>query len=320
MRPIGDVHSEDLRPLTVYPLVSRVDSSEERLRELWRRGDSAEGIAGYQPAFEELMAQQYELADTSLEKYYDEVTVQHSPADAYGERVVVGSEVDDRLSIARSFEIFGSLLLREIEPWTFDRSVLSDILSDDDRRTPSKQDWDIYIAHAADVADVATALYQRLRRRWRVFLASESVGLGSNVNVAVFAAVSEAPLVVVIVSTESDGNWMKREDVFYASSTGRTRRDQRVVPIVVEDSEADPPLPLGLAIVRGLRVSRDDSFTEVEVSLDETLAALDRLPVRSRVNEDKIAGADLFEEYFDDLIQVAEAEYSRAAKSWFIPW
>lgn len=79
--------SADLRPLLVFPLPSRIDISEPRLRDAWRLGDQEAGIVGYQPLFEKLFENVYDLSDCDLSGYFDKIQVLHVPAYAYGEKI-----------------------------------------------------------------------------------------------------------------------------------------------------------------------------------------------------------------------------------------
>ncbi len=71
--------SDDLRPLVIFPLPSRIELSEEDLRKLWRKGGAEEDLVGYQPQFEEAFRAAYDLARCDLEDYFDEVQVQYVP-------------------------------------------------------------------------------------------------------------------------------------------------------------------------------------------------------------------------------------------------
>ncbi len=109
--------SSDLRRLLVFPLASRVEMSEDRLRHEWRYGSS--DLIGYQPRFQRLFTEIYDLSTCDLESYFDEVQVQHATGYAYGERVAMRDEDSDRLSLARSYERFTRALLQPDGPWTF---------------------------------------------------------------------------------------------------------------------------------------------------------------------------------------------------------
>jgi hypothetical protein len=95
--------SEDLRPLTVFPLPSRIDSSERERDLAWRYGNKVTDIPGYQPQFEDLFKDVYGLSECSLSKYFDDVRLLQLSPFAYGEELAVDPE--------RERETAGSLLL-----------------------------------------------------------------------------------------------------------------------------------------------------------------------------------------------------------------
>lgn len=107
----------DLRPLGVFPLPSRIELAEPDLKESWRLG-GAEDLVGYQPMFESLFRELYEIPECTLQNYFDEVQIQHVPRYAYGEQIAVLIEKEaDRLSLTRSYEAFVSRLELMTVPW-----------------------------------------------------------------------------------------------------------------------------------------------------------------------------------------------------------
>lgn len=113
--------SSDLRRLLVFPLASRVEMSEDKLRQEWRYG--MHELEGYQPRFQRLCKEIYDLSDCNLEDYFDEVQVQHATSYAYGERVAMREEDSDRLSLSRSYERFTRILLQADGPWKYQRTT-----------------------------------------------------------------------------------------------------------------------------------------------------------------------------------------------------
>jgi tetratricopeptide (TPR) repeat protein len=119
--------SPDGRPLTVFPLPSRVEMARPQLLEIWRNGagtDSASAallpaeISGYQPTFERLFAQIYARPEISLGEYFNEVMLQHIPDYAYGEPVpVVLENSESRISLSRSYAAFLDRLTELDVPW-----------------------------------------------------------------------------------------------------------------------------------------------------------------------------------------------------------
>jgi cellulose biosynthesis protein BcsQ len=112
--------SDDLRPLVVFPLPSRIEASEVYLRRIWRFGEESKQMRGYQKEFEQLFQEIYGFGDAecSLENYFNEVQIQQLPQYAYGEEIAVLSEKqEDRLSLTRSYETFIEKLLKFDSPW-----------------------------------------------------------------------------------------------------------------------------------------------------------------------------------------------------------
>jgi cellulose biosynthesis protein BcsQ len=110
--------SRDVRPLLVYPLPSRIDAERDKLRQLWRHGDSTLGVEGYQPQFQRMFQEAYALEACDLSAYCDEVQVQHSPDYAYGEDVAAMHMQDaDRFSIVRSYQALMRWIQASAAPW-----------------------------------------------------------------------------------------------------------------------------------------------------------------------------------------------------------
>lgn len=107
-------NSDDLRPLLVYPMPARVESSEPELRDAWRLGRGE--IPGYQPLFEGLFAEIYALDQCDLSDYFAEIQIQHVPRFAYGEEIAARVEAGDRLSLARSYGAFAQRLIESSPP------------------------------------------------------------------------------------------------------------------------------------------------------------------------------------------------------------
>jgi MinD-like ATPase involved in chromosome partitioning or flagellar assembly len=114
--------SDDIRPLMVFPLPSRIDVTEPRLLEEWRYSklDFGEGVTGFQPMFENLFKETYALDSCSLLDYFDEIQIQHVPRYSYGEEIAfLVEERRERLSLSRSYEEFSRILENFNTPWDF---------------------------------------------------------------------------------------------------------------------------------------------------------------------------------------------------------
>jgi MinD-like ATPase involved in chromosome partitioning or flagellar assembly len=110
--------SDDLRPLLIYPLPSRIEFSRDDLRASWRFGNAEQGITGYQPMFEVILKKVYGLDKCNLSEYFEEVQIQQSPNYAYGEEIAVKVEkTKDSFSLSRSYEVFTDWLVKSVAPW-----------------------------------------------------------------------------------------------------------------------------------------------------------------------------------------------------------
>jgi cellulose biosynthesis protein BcsQ len=108
--------SADLRPLVVFPLVSRVEMSEPELRHDWRFGNKETN--GYQLEFESALAEVYGKEVVRLDQYFDQMQIQHIPKYAYGEEIAVLSEKTwDKFSLRRSYRTFADKLIESHSPW-----------------------------------------------------------------------------------------------------------------------------------------------------------------------------------------------------------
>lgn len=108
--------SDDLRPLMIFPLPSRIENAESELKEEWRFGNSEH--LGYQPQLESVFIDVYGLKTCDLTKYFDEYLLQYVPRYSYGEELTVFSErIEERLSLARSFENFTEKIISSENSW-----------------------------------------------------------------------------------------------------------------------------------------------------------------------------------------------------------
>lgn len=101
--------SDDLRPLAIFPLPSRIDDAEDVLRKQWREE--------YQTEFEKLFKSSYELDNCDLTQYFDEVKLPYKSFYGYGEKIAVVNERDEALSLHRAYSSFLKLLINSEQIW-----------------------------------------------------------------------------------------------------------------------------------------------------------------------------------------------------------
>lgn len=112
--------SDDLRPLNIFPLPSRLELQEKVLFDDWRFGSIDGEIEGYQPLFEELLSKSYGLKNCDLKNYFDNIQIQQFTYYAYGEKIAVSDDTQGagRLSLSTSYSLFTEIITNSIAPWT----------------------------------------------------------------------------------------------------------------------------------------------------------------------------------------------------------
>jgi len=165
--------SDDLRPLIVFPLPSRIDNAEKDLRDLWRMDRPTQIFDGYQPLLEGVISEVYDLPNCDLTTYFDEIQLQYIPYYSYGEELAVISErTEDRLTLARSFESFNERLIDVGSPWEKHAKEHSQRMYDRVEKT-------VFISYRRDDEFWALAVYQYLTYHdYDVFFDYTSVAAG----------------------------------------------------------------------------------------------------------------------------------------------
>ena len=149
--------SPDGRPLTVFPLPSRIETTRPQLSEAWRLGwtkssnpNLPSDFVGYQPLFERLFDEIYSRSRTQLTEYFDAVVLQHVPDYAYGEPVpVMLEETDSRISLRSSYSAFAERISDLQAPWESTAEV---------RHARETRDQCSQAVTKADIGDIEGAL------------------------------------------------------------------------------------------------------------------------------------------------------------------
>ena len=97
--------ANDLRPLAVFPVASRIENSEGDLKAVW----TLTFLNAFENLFSELYGEKFDLA-----KYFEDVQLPYVSQYAYGERVaVVEEERSDAFSLRRAYEVLTGYLERD---------------------------------------------------------------------------------------------------------------------------------------------------------------------------------------------------------------
>ncbi len=103
--------SDDFRPLVIYPLASRIDTSAEALKNKWQET--------YIPRFEQLFKSIYHLKECDLRKYFGKIEVHYVTDLAYGESVAVmaDSGTINLYNLPARYNELAQLIVAEYLPW-----------------------------------------------------------------------------------------------------------------------------------------------------------------------------------------------------------
>lgn len=290
--------SDDLRPLVVFPLVSRVENAEEDLQKIWRFGDKERGVVGYQPAFESILKDVYDLIECDLSEYFNEVKIQHVPKYSFGEEVaVLSTNTEDRLSLAASYENFLQRFLQLDGPWDkFEKvatqeSEVSFNRGEHELNRPLR----VFLVHSSYDKPLVRELYQKLRAEsWiQPWLDEEELYPGQDWNIEIEKAVEASDVILVCLSNNSvtKEGYVQR-DIRIALDYADYKPEGTLYIIPVRLEESDPP--------RRLRAwqyadyfpesQRERAFQRLLVSLKRRADSLDlKFDESTFKKEDKIA-------------------------------
>jgi len=247
--------SDDLRPLLVFPLPSRIEASLQDLRARWRFGDPDRDVIGYQPMFQELFTAAYALAQCDLAAYFDDVQIQQTPDYAYGEEIAV-RRTGDRFSMANSYAVFVQRLMSGEPPWAARAEPATSQTvavaapapaeaGDTVAAAPTAPQ--VFLSHVPiDAVRIAEVSRRLARRGLRVASVTGSGDLGATFVEKVSKGLDASDAIVVFWSRDSvDSPWVK------AAAEEGVRRGI-LVPVLLDDV----PPPLGFRSVSAADLSR----------------------------------------------------------------
>ncbi|MEW5956229.1 MAG: TIR domain-containing protein [Chloroflexota bacterium] len=242
--------SDDLRPLVVFPLPSRIDTTKESFHKDWRYGNSEQGIVGYQSQFERLFEQVYDLPRCNLEAYFSEVQIQHVSDYAYGEKIaVLAGPSTGRLDLKRSYESFTERLVKLATPWEGLETAA----------------FDVFLAYHSQDKSQVEAIAQALKKRGlRPWLTEEQIRPGQSWQDALERAISQVKSAAVFIGPKGLGRWQNLE--LHSLVSRPIEVSLPVIPVLLPGVD---DLPEDLSILK--------QFTQVRFSKINDPEALDAL-------------------------------------------
>lgn len=226
--------SPDLRPLIVFPLPSRIEFSRDDLRNIWRKGEADRNIEGYQPIFEELLKEIYELPECNLKNYFDEVQIQQSPDYAYGEEIAVEIELNmDRFSLTKSYQTFTDWLVNSASPWQRIKK------------------YDIFLSFAEQDRNKANVFAEALDRQgWTVWW-NQNVFAKTTYDSVMEKALDNAKCIIVLWSNDSVNSDLVRSE----AKEGLDRN--KLLQVLIDDVK----IPLRFRRIDAARIDWQETFS-----------------------------------------------------------
>ena len=133
------------RPLAIFPLPSKIETSEPELRNDWRFGGAAGDPDGYQPRFEALFHDLEPGCEHSLDEYFSQVQIPYVPRYAYGDQVAAAQLITSAdCPVVLACRNLATRLLRTAQPWrSFDDSVDLSVIEIEGRFMPLSEAHDL---------------------------------------------------------------------------------------------------------------------------------------------------------------------------------
>lgn len=146
------------------------------------------------------------------------------------------------------------------------------------------EQWDFFLAHAADDMAAAEELYDALREGGRVFLDSRCLLPGDDWDQQLRSAQALSRITVVLVSARTEQAYYQREEVAAALDLARHNpTTHRVIPVYLDSAvSGNTSIPYGLRLKHGLSVLELGGLSAVAEKL---LTTLDRVRCTSFVRE-----------------------------------
>lgn len=250
------LQSNDLRPLSIFPLPSRVEDSEIELKESWRFGSSNSAlrrslkknpeVVGYQQQFQDLFQEVYNLTECDLDTYFDEIQIQHSPRYSYGEEIAVVIDEDaDRLSLSQSYKVFSEhLLLKYARPWEYMKSGSSKVF---ERSANGKNErkFDVFLCYERKdrlaVVEIGEQLRQYGLNPW---IDVWELQPGAIWQFSLEQQIEEIGAVAVFVGEGFSSPWQNEE--VYSFLQEFIRRKRPIIPVILPNVSSLPAFPIFL--------------------------------------------------------------------------
>ena len=279
------MNSSDFRPLKIYPIPSRVELAEKDLRDNWRKGfnneyqvisgrkifrpikvneyanskDSSEfRIEGFQPSFEKLFNECYDISNCDLTNYFDIIQIHHEPKYSYGEELAVLTEnYSDRLSLTIVYKEILQKLLFE-----------SKIYSEKEKKLDSSDKIrDLYSSsNDRKIVVFVDQLKTELQKTGRFHIdspKSEDVKAGEDFLKQIEENILASQIVLPIISKNYLGSKLGDVELYLISKSINSQSGNMAIPIFLEDISRRDFSSTLLDRIQGIYLSQYSGVKEI---------------------------------------------------------
>lgn len=266
--------SNDLRPLIIFPLPSRIELSRPSLHEAWRFGDKKNNISGYQNQFEEILKEVYEIPECSLDEYFNEVQIQHVPEYAFGEEIaVIVERGESRLSLARSYENFAERLIKLPKPWWKPEKIIAKVYISYRKVEPDKS-----------LANYLTEYLSEIGHK--VFLDTQIL-VGIDWASEITKQILSADVFIVLLSNESVKSDMIRQEIRFAYENRIKKKQKLIILPIRVNYQNELPYDLGAYLdqIQYATWNNGDSYDSVSSQIASAISKVMQISSIESVNE-----------------------------------
>jgi hypothetical protein len=229
--------SDDFRPLSVFPLPSRVENAEKDLREQWRQD--------YQEQFENLFSAAHETERCDLTAYFDSILLPHVSYYAYGENIAVLQERADAISLSAAYQRFFERLMDSDYAWEIPDAKESEltprILSPPEH--PEKR-YDAFLSYETTDAKLVSEVDLQLQSQGiNSFLALRDLPPGDNWAAGIATAMGASEAIVVFVGPNGTGPWNDQESLAALENCAKDA-SKRIIPVLLPGAPRSDKLRL----------------------------------------------------------------------------
>lgn len=230
---------DDFRPLSVFPLPSRIDLGEKLLREKWGKD--------YQAEFEALFRSVLEIEKCDLTDYFNDVLLPQIGFFAYGEKIAILEERPDAISLSAAYQRFFDRLMNTSYAWESPDEEEEEETSSAVSAAPvSKVEmlYDAFLSYrSADEKSVSRIDEQLERYGVKTFRPSRDLAPGQEWYAGVSAAVARSKAIVVFISKSGSSLYQDQQSSALVETFARDST-KRIIPVLLPGAPGSDELRL----------------------------------------------------------------------------